>query len=99
MGVSAARHAWLAIEGDPSVARHEVFVAINLGLAILLARWPRQALYGAALLSIQQMYSHGSALVASIRGPGPFDFSSLAVCLFFPTLIALLVTERRYSNR
>lgn len=99
LGVSALRHVVLAIEGDPSVSRHWLFVALNLGLAALLVRWPRQALYATALLAIQQEYSHGTALLESMRGPGAFDFASLAVCLFFPALIAVLFAESRYSKR
>ena len=97
--VSATRHVTLALQGDASVARHWLFVAINVGLAVLLVRWPRAALYATVILSLQQMYSHGTELFRSIEGPGPFDFASLAVCLFFPALIALLVLERRHSNR
>ncbi len=93
--VSGVRHVVLAVEGDPSVPRHWLFVGINLGLALLLVRWPKAALYATALLSIQQMASHGTALVRSIEAPGPVDVASLAVCLFFPALIAILVVERR----
>ncbi|MGH7330475.1 MAG: hypothetical protein ACREJX_19170 [Polyangiaceae bacterium] len=95
LGVSAIRHVVLAIQGDPSVARHWLFVAVNFGLALLLVRWPRPALYATLLLSVQQEYSHGSALLESMRGPGPFDFASLAVCIFFPALLVLLTLERR----
>ena len=98
LGVSAIRHIVLAIQGDASVARHWLFVAINLGLAILLVRWPKTALYATAILSVQQLYSHGTELVKSIEGPGPFDYASLGVCLFFPALIVLLVMENRPTH-
>jgi hypothetical protein len=95
LAVSAIRHTWLALHGDESVPRHWLFVGINVGLAILLVRSRRWALPATLLLSIQQMWSHGTELVRSIHGPGPFDWSSLGVCVFFPVLIVVLALERR----
>lgn len=97
--VSATNHARLALAGDPSVPRHVLFVAINLALAVMLVRFPRYALVATSVLLLQQMTSHGSDLVRSMRGPGPLDLASLAVCLFFPALVTVLVLERRAARR
>ena len=91
----AARHVMLALQGEGSVARHWVFVPINVGLAALLVWRPRWAFYPALLLSAQQMWSHGLSLSQSFLGTAPLDWVSLAVCLFFPTLVTILFIERQ----
>ena len=95
MAIAAVNHGRLAAAGGPDVTRHEVFVGLNLALAWLLAARPRWALLPAALLSIQQLYSHGADLLRSIHEPGPFDWASVGVLVFFPALLTLLVCERR----
>ena len=91
----AARHVTQALAGDGSVARHWVFVVINLGLAALLVFRHRWAFWPALVLGAQQMWSHGNDLSGSFLGSAPLDLPSLAVCLFFPTLITILFIERR----
>lgn len=98
LAITAANHARLAWAGAGNVARHELFVALNLGLALLLVLRPRWALVPAALLSLQQLSSHGSDLAFSLRGPGPVDWASVLVLLFFPALLTLLVVERRRAG-
>jgi hypothetical protein len=94
LGLIAIRHAWQAIAGEPSVVRHALFVAINLALAALLVVRPRWAFWPALALTAQQMWSHGLELSRSFLGSAPLDWSSLAVCLFFPTLVTILFIER-----
>jgi hypothetical protein len=98
LAVTALNHARLAATGAGNVARHEVFVGLNLALAWLLVARPRWALLPAALLSVQQLYSHGSDLLRSIHEPGPFDWASVGVLVFFPALLTLLVVERRRTG-
>ena len=95
---TAVNHGRLAAAGAGDVARHQLFVAVNLGLAAFLALRPRWALAPAALLSVQQLWSHGSDLLESARGPGPVDGSSALVLVFFPALLTLLVVERRTAD-
>ena len=95
LAITAMNHARLAASAAGNVGRHEVFVGLNLLLAGLLVARPRWALLPAALLSVQQLYSHGSDLVASVREPGPLDWASVGVLVFFPALLTLLVFERR----
>ncbi len=95
LAVAAVNHAVLASRAEGDVARHWAFVAINLGAAAIVARAPRWAVVPIALLALQQAYSHGSDLIASIRGPGPFDWASLGVLVFFPVLVTTLAVERR----
>lgn len=95
LAITALNHARLAAGGAGNVARHELFVGLNLVLAALLVARPRWALVPAALLSAQQLYSHGSDLIASMREPGPLDWASVGVLVFFPALLTLLVVERR----
>jgi hypothetical protein len=94
--VTAVNHARLSATGaSANVTRHAVFVGLNLGLAWLLVARPSWALVPAALLAAQQLYSHGSDLLASLREPGPIDGASVGVLVFFPALLTLLVVERR----
>ena len=98
LALAALNHARLASAGGAHVVRHEVFVGLNLALATLLVLRPRWALVPAALLSVQQLWSHGSDLIDSMRGPGPFDWASALVLVFFPALLTLLVVERRTAG-
>jgi hypothetical protein len=77
-----------------SAARHAVFLVVNLALAGLLVFRPRWAFYPALLLTLQQLASHGLDLSRSFLGTSPLDWQSLAVCLFFPTLVTVLFIER-----
>jgi hypothetical protein len=92
--VAAVNHGLLASRGEGVVWRHELFVGLNLVLAALLALRPRWALWPIALLSLQQIPSHGSDFVKSFSEP-VVDWPSLGVVFFFPSVITLLVVERR----
>lgn len=91
---TAVRHVVLAMRGDGDVMRHWLFVPINVALAALLVYRPRWAFYPALALAIQQTWSHGLDLSRSFLGTQPLDVISLAVCLFFPTLVTILFIER-----
>ena len=99
IALAAAHHGRLAILGVGDVARHEVFVGLDLALATLVAVKPRWAIAPIALLSVQQSWSHGSDLVDSLRGPGPFDVVSALVIVFFPALLALLLATTGLLSR
>jgi hypothetical protein len=91
----AVLHVTQALAAGPSAARHWLFVGLNLGLAALLVWRHRWAFWPALALSIQQVASHGLELSDSFLGTVPLDWQSLAVCLFFPTLVTVLFIERR----
>lgn len=90
----AALHVHQAIAGNGSALRHWLFVALNLGLGALLVWRHRWAFWPALVLTIQQLGSHGLELARSFNGDAPLDWRSLAVCLFFPTLVTVLFIER-----
>lgn len=92
---TAVRHAVLAVGGDGSVLRHWLFVPINVAAAGLLLWKPRWAFYPILALTVQQLWSHGLDLSASFVGTARLDTVSLAVCLFFPTLVTILYLERQ----
>jgi hypothetical protein len=98
LAVAALSHARLAALGGAHVLRHELFVGLDLALVALLVLRPRWALIPTALLSLQQLWSHGSDLVDSLRGQGPVDWASALVLVFFPALLTLLVVERRTAG-
>lgn len=95
LAAAAVRHVVLAVGADGSAARHVAFVLISAALAALLVWRPRWAFWPAIALSVQQMWSHGLELSGSFLGTEPLDWASLAVCLFFPTLVTVLFIERR----
>jgi hypothetical protein len=92
---AAIFHVSAAAAGGPGAMRHGMFVGINLAMAALLVARPHWAYYPALALAIQQTYSHGLDLSKSFLGTAPLDKVSLAVCLFFPTLVTLLYMERQ----
>lgn len=92
---TAVRHVILAAGGQGSVARHAVFLVLDVALAGLLVWRHRWSFYPALALAIQQVWSHGLDLSQSFLGTAPLDKISLAVCLFFPTLVTLLYMERQ----
>jgi hypothetical protein len=98
--VASWTHASKALAGQGDVLRHEIFVAIDLGCAALLALRPRWALYAVALLALQQLPSHGGDFVESLTrhrdAPSePIDWTSLGVLVFFAAVLVTLVVERR----
>ena len=95
LALAAVHHVMQAVAGEGSVARHWLFVPINAGLAALLVWKPRWAFWPALALTVQQMWSHGLDLSRSFLGTAPLDWVSLAVCLFFPTLVTILFIERQ----
>jgi hypothetical protein len=95
LAASAVRHVVLAARGDGDVLRHAIFVVVNLALAGLLVWRPRWSFWPAIVLTLQQMASHGLDLSRSFLGSAPLDKLSLAVCLFFPTLVTILYLERQ----
>ncbi len=95
LALAAGYHVMQAVAGEGSVARHWLFVPINAGLAALLVWKPRWAFWPALALTVQQMWSHGLDLSRSFLGTAPLDWVSLAVCLFFPTLVTILFIERQ----
>lgn len=97
LAVSAVRHAFLVVKGDGDVLRHALFIVVNLALAGLLVWRPRWSFWPALVLTVQQMASHGLDLSQSFLGTAPLDKLSLAVCLFFPTLVTILYLERQES--
>jgi hypothetical protein len=78
-----------------SPARHAVFVGVNLALAAGLLRRPRAFLWLFAPLAAQQIYGHGLYGWTVLREERRIDWASVVVLLAMPTLLALLVQDRR----
>ncbi len=98
LGATAANHALLAFAGAEGEGRHAVFVGVNLSLGALLVLRPKWALLAAIALGVQQLGSHGTDFVRSVRAAGPVDWLSLGVVIFFALLVTLLVAERRTAH-
>ncbi|MCA9594590.1 MAG: hypothetical protein KC776_14800 [Myxococcales bacterium] len=96
---AAAFHAFRAIapvaHDGSSSARHALFVLVNALVAVGLWVRPRWLFVPFALLTAQQLWSHGGAALAAWRDHGRVDVTSLAIVLLMPATLTLLLLERR----
>ncbi len=77
--------------------RHALFIAINLVAAAGLVRRPRGFGFAFAVLTAQQLASHGGAALRAWRDAHRIDVASLAVLVVMPIALAALVrTSRRH---
>ena len=99
LALAAAFHAAAAVV--PSLApssptwRHALFVAINLAAAAGLVWRPRGFVPLFALLSVQQLVSHGAEAWRAHRDEGRVDVASVVVLCAMPVALALLIAETR----
>ncbi|GAC1353080.1 MAG: hypothetical protein NVSMB1_22670 [Polyangiales bacterium] len=102
--VFAAAALWhagaIVVPLDPSSSaqRHALFVGINAGLAALMLRRPWWFPLLFAVLMMQQLWSHGHALVARAR-EGRVDVLSMAVILALPIVLVLLVRDAKRRKK
>ena len=82
---------------DPtsSPLRHGVFVGINLLCAVGLVVRPRGFVALFALLTLQQLASHGALALRVWRDQHRVDGPSVLVLLAMPAILALLIRDRR----
>lgn len=81
---------------DPSPPwRHALFVLINLTAALGSLRRPRGFAVAFALLTAQQLWSHGVTAVVVWRDEHRFDWPSVVVLAGMPLVLALLVVDAR----
>ena len=86
--VGLARPAWT----EPAPAwRHALFVAVNAAAAAGLLRYRPAFLLPFAGLVLQQVWSHGRYGWLVWRAQGRVDWASVAVLVFMPFLLVLLV--------
>jgi len=84
----------IASLADPSLtAFHAAFVVIDPVAAYLLLRRPDWFPYAFAVLTIQQIYSHGTEAMAAWRIMSAIDYVSLFIIVFMPSLLALLIYD------
>ena len=70
--------------------REAIFIVVNLIFCVLISHRARWTIFLAVPFSIQQAYSHGSALLTAARD-GRVDMVSLLVLLFLPLLLVCSV--------
>jgi hypothetical protein len=84
----------IASLADPSLtAFHAAFVVIDPVTAYLLLRRPDWFPYAFAVLTIQQIYSHGMEALTAWRATSAVDYVSLFIILFMPSLLVLIVQD------
>jgi len=74
--------------------RHALFVALNASVAIGLVWRPPGFVVGFALLTLQQLYSHGLDMWEAWHADGRVDWMSLAVVVVMPAVLFALLTRR-----
>ena len=80
--------------GDPKLmAFHGAFVVIDPLTAFFLLRRPNWFSYAFAVLTVQQIYSHGMDALTTWREDSRVDFVSLFIIVFMPALLALIIYD------
>jgi hypothetical protein len=84
----------IATLADPALAGfHATFVLIDPVTAYLLLRRPDWFPYAFAVLTIQQIYSHGMEALTAWRAAAAVDYVSLFIIVFMPSLLILIVHD------
>jgi hypothetical protein len=84
----------IASLADPRLAAfHAAFVVIDPITAYLLLRRPEWFPYAFAVLTVQQIYSHGMEALTLWRASSAIDYVSLFIVLMMPSLLVLLVCD------
>ncbi len=84
----------IASLADPRLAAfHAAFVVIDPVTAYFLVRRPDWFPYAFALLTVQQIYSHGIEALAAWRVMSAIDYISLFILVLMPSLLVLLVYD------
>ena len=78
--------------------RHALFVLINLAVAGCLVLRPRAFVGAFALLTVQQIYGHGSMAWDAWQIRQQVDWVSLGIVVLMPLLLGLLVLDARRSR-
>ncbi len=74
--------------------RHMVFAGINMVLIFLFLKRPAWFVILFAILTIQQLFSHGSRFYHYLSN-NEFDWISAALVIFMPFLLYLLILENK----
>ena len=72
---------------------HGAFVVIDPITAFYLLRRPDWFPYAFAVLTVQQIYSHGMDALTAWRGEARVDVISLSIVVFMPALLALIIYD------
>lgn len=84
----------IAALADPNLAAfHAAFVVIDPVTAYLLLRRPDWFPYAFAVLTVQQIYSHGMDALTAWRATSGIDYVSLFIIVFMPCLLMLVVYD------
>jgi hypothetical protein len=88
----------------PSIAepsppwRHLLFAATNVAVAVGMVRRPRLFVVAFALLTVQQVVSHGAYAWTLWASEGRVDWASAVVLASMPAVLALLIFDARRSS-
>jgi len=84
----------IASLADPQLAAfHAAFVVIDPVTAYLLLRRPDWFTYAFAVLTVQQIYSHGMEALVAWQAASAIDYVSLLIVVFMPSLFVLIIYD------
>src|ERR1700752_5518065 len=89
-------YALIASLADPNLAAfHAAVFVIDPVTGYLLVRKqrPEWFTYAFAILTLQQIYSHGMEALMAWRTTGAIDYISLFIIVFMPSLLVLVVYD------
>jgi len=78
--------------------RHALFAATNVAVAIGVLRRPRLFVVAFALLTAQQLVSHGAYAWGLWMSERRIDWASAVVLVAMPAVLALLVYDARWKR-
>jgi hypothetical protein len=103
LGATSAYHlaaiVWRSVDPSSSPLRHSAFVLIDGALAVALWWRPLGLFWVFAALGLQQLHSHGSALLRAWQHEHRVDWASVLVLVALPLICALLYQSPRPKSR
>ena len=75
--------------------RHAIFVAVNCICIYGVLKRPRWFTWFVGLLTLQQLYSHGSYAIELWQKQHSIHWVSVCVVIFMPVLFVLLLIDRK----
>ncbi len=75
--------------------RHAVFVVINIIFIIGIIKRPSWFIWFVSILTIQQLYSHGSYAIRLWQSENKIHWVSFGVVILLPVLLSVLITSKK----
>jgi hypothetical protein len=78
--------------------RHSLFIGICTVCVYGLLKRPKWFIWFFGILTVQQLYSHGSHFISILQGENKVNLIDAAVLLLMPPVFILLLIDRSKNN-